>query len=346
MQELRTLITAWAQELGFERMGVSDTELSVAEQHLLQWLRQDYQGDMSYMARHGNKRSRPANLVPGTVRVLSLRMNYLPENQTAMEQQLLNPQTGYISRYATGRDYHKLLRKRLQQLADRISGKVPHWRYRVFTDSAPVLEKPLAHKAGLGWLGKHTNLIDRHQGSWFFLGEIYTDLPLPVDEPGSDHCGSCTRCIDVCPTGAIVAPYVLDARKCISYLTIEHHGSIPEILRPLIGNRIYGCDDCQLYCPWNRFATVSQEAAFTPRQYLLQGDLTEFFSWTEQDFLRLTAGTPIRRIGHERWLRNLAVALGNAPTDMQIITTLRIHAEHPSSLVREHVRWALARHQQ
>jgi len=344
MQELHTSIATWALDLGFSQIGVSDTTLTQAEHYLMDWLQRDFHGDMAYMTRHGTKRSRPEELLPGTLRVICLRMNYLPEPQENMERQLLDSKRGYISRYATGRDYHKLMRKRLQLLADRISEAVPQWQYRVFCDSAPVMEKPLSHKAGLGWLGKHTNIINQHQGSWFFLGEIYTNLPLPVDQAADDHCGTCTRCIEVCPTAAIIAPYVLDARKCISYLTIEHHGSIPEPLRPLIGNRIYGCDDCQLYCPWNRFAALATEAAFAPREALLNGDLLELFAWSEAEFLRHTEGTPVRRIGYVRWLRNIAIALGNAPTSPQVVTALQSHQQHASELVREHVRWALSQH--
>jgi len=298
---------------------------------------------MGYMQRHGTRRSRPAELVPGTVRVICARLDYLPA--AADPQAVLDdPSAAYVSRYALGRDYHKIVRKRLQQLADRIAQAIGPFGYRVFSDSAPVLEKPLAEKAGLGWIGKHTNLIARDAGSWFFLGEIYTDLPLPVDAPATGHCGSCRACIDVCPTRAIVGPYRLDARRCISYLTIELRGSIPVELRPLLGNRIYGCDDCQLVCPWNRFARLTTEPDFVPRHNLDAAKLVELFDWSEEEFLRRTEGSAIRRIGYEQWLRNIAVALGNAPSDPAVLTALDRRRNHPSALVREHVAWALARH--
>ncbi|MCI0667250.1 MAG: tRNA epoxyqueuosine(34) reductase QueG, partial [Methylococcaceae bacterium] len=286
-------------------------------------------------------RSRPEKLWPGTIRILSARMDYLPEATQESEKILNDPVKAYISRYALGRDYHKLIRKRLQQLAGRISARVGPFGCRAFTDSAPVLEKALAEKAGLGWIGKHTNLIDKDSGSWFFLGEIYTDLPLPVDPPASQHCGTCTACIEVCPTRAIVGPYRLDARRCISYLTIELKGAIPLDLRPLIGNRIYGCDDCQMVCPWNKFARLGAEADFAPRNGLDSSLLTELFSWNEPTFLARTEGSAIRRIGHTRWLRNIAVALGNMPFQKGIPKSLESRLDHPSELVREHVRWAL-----
>lgn len=338
--ELVQQIRAWGEELGFQQVGICGTELGSAEQHLQQWLSAGYHGEMGYMAQHGSKRSRPAELEPGTLSVISARMDYLPECADAWSV-LCDPQLGYISRYALGRDYHKLLRKRLQQLADRITAEIGDFGYRVFVDSAPVLEKPLALQAGLGWIGKHSNLIQRQHGSWFFLGEIYTDLPLPVDEPKTAHCGSCTACIDICPTAAIVEPYVVDARRCISYLTIEHKGSIPEELRPLLGNRIYGCDDCQLACPWNRFAQYSNEHDFMPRHGLDSPRLLELFNWDKETFLRNTEGSAIRRIGHQRWLRNCAVALGNAPYDEAIVSSLQ-KRNSDSPLVREHVVWALA----
>src|SRR3569623_1141120 len=300
--------------------------------------------EMEYMARHGSKRSRPHELMPATLRVISARMDYLPEDTDAAEKVLAQPELGYVSRYALGRDYHKLLRRRLQRLATRIEQDIGAYGYRVFTDSAPVLEKALAEKAGLGWIGKRTNLIHRRAGSWFFLGEIYTDLPLPVDEPTANHCGSCRACIDVCPTRAIIGPYRLDARRCISYLTIELHGSIPLEFRPMMGNRIYGCDDCQLVCPWNRYARVSGEDEFAPRPHLDAAALIDLFAWEEEEFLRRTEGSAIRRIGHVRWLRNIAVALGNAPRSAEIIAALRRRAAHPSELVREHVAWALTSH--
>jgi epoxyqueuosine reductase len=338
--ELVQQIRAWGKELGFQQIGISGIELVEAEQHLNGWLRAGHHGEMGYMAEHGSKRSRPAELEPGTLSVICARMDYLPECAEAWSV-LRAPQLGYISRYALGRDYHKLLRKRLQQLANRITAKIGNFGYRVFVDSAPVLEKPLSVQAGLGWIGKHSNLIQRQHGSWFFLGEIYTDLPLPTDEAGTPHCGSCTACIDICPTAAIVEPYVVDARRCISYLTIEHKGSIPEALRPLLGNRIYGCDDCQLVCPWNRFAQYSNERDFMPRHGLDSPRLLELFNWDEATFLRNTEGSAIRRIGHERWLRNCAVALGNAPYDESIVSSLQ-KRNTDSALVREHVAWALA----
>ena len=337
-------IKAWGQALGFQQIGVSGIELGAAETRLLDWLAAGRHGEMDYMARHGTRRARPAELVPGTVRVISVRMDYLPERVMPTQAVLDDPQRAFVSRYALGRDYHKVLRTRLQKLADRISARVGAFGYRVFTDSAPVLEKALAEQAGLGWIGKHTNLIHRDTGSWFFLGELYTDLPLPLDVPATNHCGSCHACIDICPTGAIVAPYELDARRCISYLTIELHGPIPLELRPLIGNRIFGCDDCQLVCPWNKFAQPTHEPDFAPRHRLDAPQLVALFAWTEEEFLRNTEGSAIRRIGYVRWLRNIAVALGNAPRSESVIAALRARAEHSSVLVREHVAWALARH--
>ncbi len=344
LADLARSIKAWGAELGFQQVGITDTDLGGAEARLLSWLAAGRHGNMEYMARHGTRRSRPAELIPGTLTVISVRMDYLPEPQAALEQALTDPARAFVSRYALGGDYHKVLRRRLQRLADRISAKVGPFGHRVFVDSAPVLEKPLAQKAGLGWIGKHTNLIDRHVGSWFFLGEIYTDLNLPVDQPAQDHCGRCRACLDVCPTGAIVAPYELDARLCISYLTIEHRGSIPEHLRPLIGNRIYGCDDCQLVCPWNRFARLTQESAFLPRAGLDSATLVELFAWDETTFFERSEGTAIRRIGHRAWLRNLAVALGNGSDSPAVRQALSARASHPDSLVREHVHWAIARH--
>jgi epoxyqueuosine reductase len=340
LHSLSQQIKRWAHELGFQHCGVSDCDLSEAEGHLHHWLQRQFHGEMDYMARHGRKRSRPAELHPGTLRILSLRMDYLPPAAPA-QGILSDPQRGYISRYALGRDYHKLLRTRLQQLAQRIQQAIGTFSYRVFCDSAPVLEKAIAAKAGLGWIGKHSNLIQRRSGSWFFLGEIYTDLPLPADLPVSSHCGRCQACIDRCPTGAIVAPYQLDARRCISYLTIELHGPIPLELRARLGNRIYGCDDCQLACPWNRFARPTAEAAFLPRLGLDSSRLAELFLWSEQAFLQRLEGSPIRRIGHERWLRNIAVALGNAAPGPVEYHALQRRRQHPSLLVREHVQWAL-----
>lgn len=311
---------------------------------LLNWLGHGYHGEMDYMARHGTRRSRPAELVAGTLRVISLRMDYWPRQAQDATQTLHDPARAFVSRYALGRDYHKLIRRRLQQLATRIEAVTGPFGYRAFTDSAPVLEKALARNAGLGWIGKHTNLINERAGSWFFLGELYTDLPLPVDPAAGNHCGDCHACIDACPSGAIIAPYTLDARRCISYLTIELRGSIPEELRPLLGNRIFGCDDCQLVCPWNRFARPGAEADFSPRQGLDSATLIELFGWSATDFEQRTRGSAIHRIGHACWLRNIAVALGNAPTTNDIIDALRQRSEHPSALVREHVAWALARH--
>ncbi|WP_372694816.1 tRNA epoxyqueuosine(34) reductase QueG [Immundisolibacter sp.] len=343
--ELLSLVRDLAADLGFAEVGVSGVELAHAPQRLSAWLARGYHGEMAWMARHGEKRWRPDALVPGTVRVISVRMDYWPAGAAAPWPVLGDPALGYVSRYALGRDYHKRVRQRLQRLADGIVERVGPFGYRVFCDSAPVLEKPLAEQAGLGWIGKHTCLIDRRAGSWFFLGELYTDLPLPVDAPATGHCGSCRACLDVCPTGAIVAPYVLDARRCISYLTIEHPGPIPEPLRPLLGNRIYGCDDCQLVCPWNKFARVSEAADFAPRHGLDAPRLTELMDWTAAEFERRLEGSAIRRIGHERWQRNLAVALGNAPPgDGDAVACLRRHLDNASSLVREHVAWALRQH--
>lgn len=341
MDSLAARIKVWGQALGFQQVGISDIDLGDAERHLENWLTLNYHGEMAYMHKHGHKRSRPAQLHPGTQRVISVRMDYLPETGLTMQQNLDSPLVAYISRYALGRDYHKLMRNRLQKLADLIRDEIGEFGHRVFVDSAPVLEKALAEKAGLGWIGKHSNLINRKAGSWFFLGEIYTDLPLPVDQPATEHCGACRACLDICPTQAIVAPYQVDARRCISYLTIELHGSIPEELRPLIGNRIYGCDDCQLICPWNRFAKITGERDFHPRHRLNSQELLEVFAWTKQEFLAKTEGSPIRRIGYERWLRNIAVALGNAPKPEAVIEALKAKLPHPSEMVREHVDWAL-----
>ena len=334
-------IKAWGRELGFQRIGIADTDLSAAEAHLLSWLGRGRHGEMQYMESHGTRRSRPQELQPGTVRVISARLDYLPGRAADSETVLRDPRRGFVSRYALGRDYHKVLRARLQKLAERIEARVGPFQYRAFTDSAPVLEKALAEKAGLGWIGKHTNLIDKQTGSWFFLGELYTDLPLPVDTPAENHCGTCRACLDVCPTQAIVAPYELDARRCISYITIELRGAIPEELRPLVGNRIYGCDDCQLVCPWNRFARATNEPDFAPRRGLDAPELIELFSWTEEEFLKYTEGSAIRRIGYECWLRNIAVALGNAPAGDAVTSALKARLDHGSELVREHVRWAL-----
>jgi epoxyqueuosine reductase len=334
----------WSRELGFTRLGVTHIDLAPDEARFLDWLRAGFNGEMAYMARHGLKRTRPAELLPGTVSCVSVRMDYWPEHAADAAATLEDPSVAYVSRYALGRDYHKLMRTRLQQLCERIAGAVGPFGHRVFTDSAPVLEKALARNAGLGWIGKHTNLIDRDAGSYFFLGEIYLDFDLPVEQAGTAHCGTCSACMPACPTGAIVAPYRLDARRCISYLTIELAGPIPHEFRRAIGNRIYGCDDCQLACPWNKFARPTVEKDFAVRHGLDHAQLVELFSWTEEQFLQRTEGSAIRRIGHERWLRNIAVALGNAPTSAVLLESLRSRAQHPSSLVREHVQWALAQH--
>lgn len=336
-------VKAWGAELGFAKLGIAGIELDEDEAHLLNWLREGRHGAMDYMQRHGVKRSRPHELQPGTVRVISARMDYFPEGSREAWSVLRDPERGYVARYALGRDYHKFMRTRLQKLADRIEAEIGPFGYRAFTDSAPVLEKALARNAGLGWIGKHTLLLDREAGSWFFLGELYTDLPLPVDAPSTEHCGTCTRCIEICPTQAITGPRQLDARRCIAYLTIELKETIPEELRPLIGNRVFGCDDCQLACPWNKFAQPTREEDFAPRHGLDGAKLTELFAWTEEEFLARTEGMPIRRAGYEGWLRNVAVALGNAPRSDEIVNALRARADDPSALVREHVAWALER---
>ncbi len=342
-------IRQWGAELGFQHIGIADIDLSHAEPRLLEWLSAGFHGEMDYMAKHGVKRARPAELVPGTLRVIAARINYLPPRVADSWQVINDAAKAYVSRYALGRDYHKVLRRRLQRLAERIEAVAGTHRYRVFTDSAPVMEVELAEKAGLGWRGKHTLLLSRDAGSYFFLGEIYTDLPLPVDAPQSDHCGSCSKCIDICPTRAIIAPYQLDARRCISYLTIEHHGSIPLELRPLIGNRVYGCDDCQLVCPWNKFAQASDEPDFAVRNGLDEATLVDLFRWSEAEFHSRLLGSAIHRIGYERWLRNLAVGLGNVPRSAtmieQVLSALRSRSDHPSALVREHVAWALKQHE-
>ena len=335
-------IKAWGAELGFGKLGIAGVELGEDETHLLNWLRDGRHGAMDYMQRHGTRRARPAELEPGTLRVISVRMDYFPESAREAWSVLRDTERGYVARYALGRDYHKLLRSRLQKLADRIEGEIGSFGYRAFADSAPVLEKALARDAGLGWIGKHTLLLDRDAGSWFFLGELYTDLPLPVDAPSGEHCGTCTRCIDICPTRAITGPRQLDARRCIAYLTIELKTSIPVELRPLIGNRVFGCDDCQLICPWNKFARPTREADFTPRHGLDDATLVELFAWSEEGFLRKTEGMAVRRAGYEGWLRNVAVALGNAPHSETVIAALRARVDDPSTLVREHVAWALA----
>jgi epoxyqueuosine reductase len=341
---LATNIKRWSKELGFQQTGIADIHLETAETHLLDWLKSGYHGSMEYMARHGTRRSRPAELEPGTLSVISVRLDYLPEEQNDPANILNNPQQAYISRYALGRDYHKVLRQRLQKLATLIEQITGPYGYRVFTDSAPVMEKALAEKAGLGWIGKHSNLLAEQTGSWFFLGEIYTDLPLPADNTAVNHCGTCTACIEACPTRAIIGPYQVDARLCISYLTIELREAIPVELRPLMGNRIYGCDDCQLVCPWNRFANPTIESDFRPRHKLDNVTLLELFSWSEEAFLVNTEGSAIRRIGYECWMRNIAVALGNSTTTPELIDALQKKQNHPSDLIREHVQWALSQH--
>ena len=359
---LAARIKTWGRELGFQAVGIADTDLATGEARLAAWVKRGWHGEMDYMARHGARRARPSELVPGTLRVIACRMNYAaapqdariaPDAQQEWAAQewaaLADPRRAFVACYARGRDYHKVLRARLERLAQRIAAEGGGHGYRVFTDSAPVLEVELAAKAGLGWRGKHTLLLAREAGSYFFLGEIYTDLPLPVDAPVPAHCGSCAKCIDACPTQAIRAPYSLDARRCISYLTIELKGSIPLELRALIGNRVYGCDDCQLACPWNRFAQVSAEPDFAVRNGLDQASLVELFGWSEAQFRARMAGSAIRRIGYERWLRNLAVGLGNAlrelgnaPEAANLVAALRAREDEPSAMVREHVSWALA----
>ena len=340
-------IRRWGRELGFDAIGFSGVSVGDAEADLNAWLAAGCHGEMDYMAAHvtaaGNLRALPAELVPGTRSIITARMNYRPASADSCET-LADGKRAFISRYALGRDYHTLLRTRLQKLAERIIVEYGEFAFRAFSDSAPVMEVGLAQNSGLGWRGKHTLLLDRDAGSWFFLGEIYTSLPLAPDAPVTDHCGTCTACMDACPTQAIVAPYRLDARLCISYLTIEHKSDIPESLRPLLNNRIYGCDDCQLACPWNRGAPLTGESDFAPRQHLDLATLTELFAWEENDFNQRLAGSPIRRIGHDRWLRNIAVALGNAPTCEEVIRALRSREHHSSALVRDHVAWSLRRH--
>ncbi len=343
MPQLLARIRAWAQELGFQQLGVSDIDLSQHEPWLDDWLARNFHGEMDYMARHRDLRLNPADLHPGTLRVLSVRMDYSLSVEQSLHP-LQQHHKAYVSRYARGRDYHKLIRRRLQQLAERISDEVGSFGYRAFVDSAPVLERALAEKAGLGWIGKNTMLINKQAGSWFFLGELFTDLPLPVDTQASAHCGSCSACLDICPTQAFVGPNQLDARRCISYLTIELKGSIPQELRAAMGNRVFGCDDCQLICPWNKFTRLSEEQDFAPRHGLDNSELSELFLWTEQQFLARTEGSAIRRTGYEGWLRNLAVGLGNAPTTIPVVEALKQREHHESALVREHVQWALQRH--
>jgi|TARA_B110000503_G_scaffold143219_1_gene243290 epoxyqueuosine reductase len=337
-------IKAWGKVLGFQQVGICDVDLQQHESHLQSWLEKGYAGEMNYMLEHGMKRARPAELMPGTMRVISVRMDYLPPN-AKFAHTLKNKQQAYISRYALGRDYHKLLRARLKKLGEKIKTECKELNFRPFVDSAPVLEHALAEKAGIGWTGKHSLTINKEAGSWFFLGELFVDIPLPVDKAVEENCGNCNACITICPTQAIVEPYVVDARRCISYLTIEQKGAIPEQYRSLIGNRVYGCDDCQLICPWNRYATITDEADFHPRQKLMSRELIDLFAWDEPTFLKNTEGSAIRRIGFERWQRNLAVGLGNAPYSIQIVSTLQDALKHATDLVKEHIQWALVQHQ-
>jgi epoxyqueuosine reductase len=341
---LEERVKRWGRELGFDAVAIAGTELAAEEARLLEWLDRGWHGGMDYMARHGARRARPAELVPGTVSVITARLNYAPGEARDAWDVLEDPASAFVSRYALGRDYHKVLRTKLQALAARMAEALGPFHYRVFTDSAPVMEVALAARAGLGWRGKHTLLLSRDAGSLYFLGELFVSLALARDAPASEHCGTCTRCIEICPTRAIVAPYQLDARRCISYLTIEHPGSIPEELRAPMGNRIYGCDDCQLVCPWNKYAKAAIERDFAVRNGLDDARLADLFAWSAEEFDRRFEGSAIRRIGHERWLRNIAVALGNAPTTPEVVAALESRAGHRSAIVREHVAWALARH--
>ena len=342
--ELEERIKRWGRELGFDAIAVAGIDLAEDEARLVEWLGRGWHGEMEYMERHGTRRARPAELVPGTLSVITARLNYTAAEARDTQAVLDDPESAFVARYALGRDYHKVLRAKLQALADRMTAELGSFHYRVFTDTAPVMEVSLATMGGLGWRGKHTLLLSRDAGSMFFLGELFVSLDLARDEPTSAHCGTCEKCIEVCPTQAIVAPYQLDARRCVSYLTIEHHGPIPEELRPLMGNRIYGCDDCQLVCPWNKYARAANDPDFAVRNALDRASLVELFAWTEEEFMRRFEGSAIRRIGHERWLRNIAVALGNAATSVEVVDALQSRAGHPSALVREHVSWALARH--
>lgn len=340
-QQLAEKIKHWGKALGFAEVGICDIDLSAHEQGLKDWLAKNYHGEMDYMQSHGMKRARPNEILPGTLRVISVRMDYLPTD-ASFAKALNNKNIGYISRYALGRDYHKVLRNRLKKLAEKIK-TITELNYRPFVDSAPIMERQLADNAGLGWTGKHSLLINQQAGSWFFIGELLVDIPLPVDQPVEEKCQSCVACIKICPTQAIVAPYVVDARRCISYLTIELKGAIPIDLRPLIGNRIYGCDDCQLICPWNRYAPLTQEQDFSPRAAITDQRLLDLFSWNEATFLTLTEGSPIRRIGHHRWLRNISVAMGNAPFNQEILTALeeKLTQGDINEMVQEHIEWAI-----
>ncbi len=343
LARLRERLDGFARELGFDQVGVAGIDLSEDESNLRRWVSEQRHGGMDYMARHGHRRSRPEELVPGTIRVISVRMAASAPDAEPAGDVLADGRKGYIARYALGRDYHKVLRGRLAALAARLEAEIGPFGYRAFVDSAPVMEKPLARNAGLGWIGKHTNLINERAGSLFMLGELFTDLPLAVDARARDRCGTCSACLPACPTGAITAPYQLDARRCISYLTIEHHGSIPEALRPAIGNRIFGCDDCQLVCPWNKFARVAAEPDFRVRHRLDAPDLVELFRWSEEEYLAKSEGSALRRLGFRRWLRNIAVALGNAPRSVAAAAALAGRRDDADPVVREHVRWALAR---
>jgi epoxyqueuosine reductase len=337
-------VKQWGREIGFDAIAIAGTDLAEEEARLLEWLGRGWHGEMDYMARHGARRARPAQLVPGTVSVITARLNYMPAGARDTADVLADPDSAFVSRYALGRDYHKVMRNKLQGLADRMTSELGAFHYRVFSDSAPVMEVSLAQRSGLGWRGKHTLLLSRDAGSLFFLGEMFVSLDLARDAATTEHCGSCSRCIAICPTQAIVAPYQLDARRCVSYLTIEHSGAIPEELRPLMGNRIYGCDDCQAVCPWNKYAKRASDPDFAVRNGLDDASLAGLFAWTEAEFDKRFEGSAIRRIGHERWLRNIAVALGNAPTSPHVVAALESRRDSPSPLLREHVGWALARH--
>lgn len=341
--KLAAEIKTWGVELGFQQVAITDIDLSQHRPYFEEWLAKNYHGEMGYMAKNQDLRCDPAKLLPGTLRVVCVRMDYAKETGNSLAP-LKDRDTAYISRYARGRDYHKLIRKKLQSLALKIESEVGSHGYRAFVDSAPVLERALAEKSGLGWIGKNTMLINKQAGSWFFLGELFTDLPLPIDQQDSDHCGSCRACIDICPTKAIIAPNVLDAAKCISYLTIELRTAIPVEFRSAMGNRVFGCDDCQLICPWNKFTNVSKEDDFTPRHNFDSAALSDLFAWTEEEFLDRTAGSAIRRIGYECWLRNIAIGLGNANSSPEIIEALKARRQHSSTMVREHVQWALEQH--
>jgi epoxyqueuosine reductase len=350
LNQLAHDIKQWGLALGFDQIGITDTNLQAEEAYHQAWIAKGFHGEMDYMAKHGVKRTRPAELVPNTLRVISARLDYLPPNALASQQVLQDNSKAFISRYALARDYHKVMRNKLQKLSEKIQSSINqtegfNFEHRVFTDSAPVLEVALAEKAGMGWRGKHTLLINKDHGSWFFLGEIYTNLPLPIDKPSNNHCGTCSSCMEVCPTQAIVAPYQVDARRCISYLTIELKDSIPVEFRSLIGNRVYGCDDCQLHCPWNKFAEISREPDFSIKNGLDDISLIDCFSWSEDTFKTKLAGSAIYRIGYTQWLRNIAIGLGNADTTPEVIAALQARVNDDSAILREHITWALAQHQ-